>query len=112
MLTVTERKVRNVVIVDLDGRVLINTASALRKKVEELLDRGERRILLNLRGVPHMDSSGLGELTRSHASTYNFGGQIKLLGLTERVERLVEISRLDTVFEIFTDEKDAVSSFR
>ena len=112
MLTVTERKIRNITVLELRGRIVIDTIRDLRNRLKSLLDRGERAIILNLEAVPYMDSSGLGELASSHSSIYNLGGQIKLTGLNDKVQRLVEVSMLHTVFDIFRTEEEALSSFR
>lgn len=111
-LYINERRVGDVTVLDLKGRVRIGGATlALHKAIRCLLEEGKTQILLNLAGVTHIDSSGLGELISSHITLSNKGGEIKLLGLTERLRELMVITKLLTVFEVWDDEAAAVASF-
>ncbi|MGE5488834.1 MAG: STAS domain-containing protein [bacterium] len=106
------RHVSDVAIVDLGGRLTLGEASGtLRKTIKELLGEGHRNILLNLAGVSYIDSSGLGELVGAFATVANRGGALKLLNLQKRVNELMQVTKLLTVFETFTDENAAVRSF-
>ena len=84
---------------------------AFRDKIQELVKSGKKNILLNLGGISHMDSSGLGELVYGFAHVNNHGGQIKLLNLTQKLNQLLVITKLVTVFETYQDEKRALTSF-
>jgi anti-sigma B factor antagonist len=84
---------------------------ALHKAIRCLVEEGKTRILLNLAGVTHIDSSGLGELIASHITLTKSGGEIKLAHLTERVHELMVITKLLTVFDAYDDEPKALASF-
>jgi len=100
------------VILDLKGRVKVRgTTVELHKAVRCLIDEGKTQILLNLSGVTHIDSSGLGELVSCHISAGNHGGTIKLAHLTENLEELLAVTKLLSVFEVYDDETKALSSF-
>jgi anti-sigma B factor antagonist len=105
------RRKDQVHIVDLDGRLAGTGATALHKRVEELLARGVTRLLVNLDGVDFMDSSGLGELGWAKRAAGGHGATIKLLHIGPNVRRvLVTAGAIDT-FEIFDNEPDALASF-
>src|SRR5260370_19896827 len=111
-LTISVRESGDVVILDLNGLVTLGASLAvLRDEVKELLDSGQKNILLNLAGVRYIDSSGLGQLVGSYATVTNHGGQLKLLNLDKRVHELMQITKLLTVFEAFTSEAAALRSF-
>lgn len=101
-----------VIVVDTSGRVTLGEGSStLRTTIRALVAGGSRQIVLNMAEVTYMDSSGLGELLAAHTSVSTAGGELKLLNLSKRVRDILEITRLDTVFEIFEDEALAVDSF-
>jgi anti-sigma B factor antagonist len=111
MMTST-RKAGDVTIVDISGRIELGEESAaLRDLVINLLGKGDKKILLNLAGVNYIDSSGLGSLVSAFTSARKVGGELKLLNLTEKVDNLMEITKLYTVFDIKEDEAEAVKSF-
>lgn len=109
----TIRKVGDVRIVDLSGRIILGDGTkALRETVQGLLAEGQRRILLNMGEVAYIDSAGIGELVASLISVRNRGGELKLLKLTRKVHDAVQITKLYTVFEISDDEGAAIRSFK
>ena len=79
--------------------------------MRELLGKGQKKILLNLEGVSYIDSSGLGELVSSYTTAANQGAKVKLLNVQKKVNDLLQITKLYTVFDSFTDEAAAVMSF-
>jgi anti-sigma B factor antagonist len=108
----TERRIGDVVIVDLKGKATFGTrGSALRQIVGDLLDRGERCILLNMAEVSYMDSGGIGDLVVGFARVSKRSGQLKLLNLTDKTHDLLEMTGLIDVFWHFSDETEAVNSF-
>ena len=108
----TERRLGDVVIVDLKGKATFGTRGlALRQIVEDLLDRGERRILLNMAEVSYMDSGGIGDLVVSFIRVSKRSGQLKLLNLTDKTHNLLEMTSLIDVIRHFSDETEAVNSF-
>jgi anti-sigma B factor antagonist len=97
---------------DLSGRIVLGDGSSqLRETVKDLASRGQKKILLNLADVTYIDSSGLGALVASFTTIKGQDGEIKLLKLTSKVHDLLQITKLLTVFEVFTDEATAVKSF-
>jgi anti-sigma B factor antagonist len=110
--TAAVRQSEDVTIVDLGGRVTLGDGSCkLRETVRELIRRGDRQILLNLKEVTYIDSAGLGELVGSYATMVNRGGQIKLLHADNKVRDVLRATKLSLVFENFTDEEEALRSF-
>lgn len=106
------RIVDGVVILDLEGNIYLGRDTQdLRTQVKAFVRAGVRRMILNLQGVKNLDSSGLGEMISSFASMTREGGQIKLLHLNPRIHRLMSLTKLLTVFDVFEDERKAVESF-
>jgi len=111
-LHATHRDAGNVTVVDLSGRITLGEGSALlRKTVRGLLEEKRKLILLNLENVDYIDSSGIGELVSGFTAVKNQSGDLKLLHLTKKVRDLLQITKLYTVFDIFTDENTALRSF-
>jgi anti-sigma B factor antagonist len=108
----TCREIGEIVIVDLSGKITLGEGSSvLRKTIRELLDHGHRKIVLNLYDVDYIDSSGIGELVSGYTTVRGLDGELKLLYLTKRVHDLLQITRLFTVFDVRSDEEDAIRSF-
>ena len=106
------RQIDGVTIVDLSGRITLGEGSVvLRDLVRELLNKGNKKILLNLGDVTYIDSSGIGELVSAFTTVRNGGGELKLLNLTKKVHDLLQITKLYTVFDIKDDETQAIQSF-
>jgi anti-anti-sigma factor len=106
------RKIGDVVIVDLSGRLLAGIGDEiLRNVVNELLAEGWKKILLNLSGVTAVDSAGTGELVASLKICVKFGASLKLLNLHERVRRSLHLSELLPIFEVFDDETVALEHY-
>ena len=111
-LKVATREVKDIIIIDLNGRLTMGEAcAAIRDEVLDQAGHGYKKILLNLADVSYIDSAGLGELTGSYTSMKNRGGQLKLLNLTKKVHDLMQITKLYTVFDVYDDEKTAIASF-
>jgi anti-sigma B factor antagonist len=83
----------------------------LRNKINAIMQVGAKQILLNLGDVPYIDSAGLGEVVRSYTTVSRQGGVLKLLNLTKRIQDLLAITKLLTVFETFDSEGEALKSF-
>jgi len=111
-LYIHERRERDVAVLDLKGRIRINGGTlALHRSIRCLVEEGKTKILLNLAGVTHIDSTGLGELISSYVTVSNKGGLIKLVHLTERLKDIMTITKLLTVFDVYDNEPDALASF-
>ena len=112
-LDVKERQAGDVTILDLNGSIRIGEgAVALRDAVRKLIGEGKNRVLLNLGGVSYMDSSGVGELIANYTTLSREGGQLKLLNLTDKIQNLLVITKLLTVFDTYDNEQEALSSFK
>ena len=107
------RRLDDVVILDLSGRITMGEGTLiLRDQIQRLLAAGNRKFLLNLADVDYIDSSGLGELVTSFTTVRNSEGQLKLLNLTTRVQDLLQITKLLTVFEVFNNETEALKTLK
>jgi anti-sigma B factor antagonist len=112
-LYINERRIDDVTVLDLRGRIRITgTARRLHHSIRNLVEEGKTRILLNLSQVTHIDSSGLDELVASCVTAGNQGGEIKLLHLTEEMREVITTANLSAVFDIYSDEYDAIASFK
>ncbi|MBI4750394.1 MAG: STAS domain-containing protein [Acidobacteria bacterium] len=111
-LKITQRTSGNVSILDLSGKITIGEGSVqLREAIRNLLDGNSKYILLNLGDVSYVDSSGIGELVSSYTTVNKQQGNLKLLKLTKKIQDLLAITKLLTVFETFDDEEKALASF-
>jgi anti-sigma B factor antagonist len=112
-LDLNERQAGDVTILDLSGTERMGEgAVALRNSIRGLIEGGKKKILLNLGGVKNFDSSGIGELIANYTTLSRDGGQLKLLNLTEKIQNLLVITKLLTVFDSFENEADALNSFK
>lgn len=111
-LQATYRDAGTVTVVDLSGRITLGDGSALlRKTIRGLLQDERKKILLNLADVDYIDSSGIGELVSGFTAVKNQSGELKLLQLTKKVRDILQITKLYTVFDIYSDENTAIRSF-
>jgi len=110
-LYINERRVEDVTILDLKGRERIRGAMGLHESIRCLAREGKTQVLLDLAGVKHIDSGGLGELVSSHATLDEKGGALKLMHMTESVHELMTVTKLLTVFDVYDDEPEALASF-
>ena len=112
-MDIAERTVSDVTVLDLKGKMTLGEGDELLKdKINSLIHQGQKNLLLNLEGVPYIDSAGLGEIVRTYTTVSRQGGALKLVNLTKRITDLLSITKLLTVFETFDLEKDAVASFQ
>ncbi len=108
----TTRNVGDVTVIDAVGRITLGEgSSSFRDTIRDLATKGDKKLLLNLAEVTYIDSSGIGELVSAFTTVTNQQGQLKLLNLTKRIQDLLQITKLYTVFEVFDDEAAAVRSF-
>ncbi len=106
------RQVGDVSVVDVAGRITLGEgSSALRDALRDMINKNQKKILLNLGEVNYIDSSGIGELVSGFTTVTNSGGQLKLLNLNKRVKDLLQITKLYTVFDVHEDEAGAIRSF-
>lgn len=107
----TISQVGQVSVVKVVGRLTSLESGALRNSVAQLLKEGHKQILLNLNGLVYLDSSGIGDLVHTYMSVIKSGGEMKVVGLTEKVEEILKITQLYQVFQEFKDEHSALQSF-
>ena len=111
-LQILERRIGNVTVLVLSGEMLVDDGDlALRQQVHELLDQGRDQILIDLAAVTHIDSAGVGMMVAKQKTVRDRGGDLKLLHLTSRSQRLLALMKLASVFEAFEDEDAAIGSF-
>lgn len=111
-MDIKERVVGGVSILDLAGKVVLGEGDLqVKERIKDLLSDGQRRILLNLAEVTYIDSAGLGSLISGYTTVKREGGSLKLVNLTKRIQDLLAITKLITVFETFENEAEALSSF-
>jgi anti-sigma B factor antagonist len=111
-LDIRQRENEGIMILDLKGRLTAGeSVPKLRETIRSLLDSGRKNILLNMKGVDYIDSTGLGSMVICYTSAKKEGGAVKLLDLSRRNIELLVLTKLTTVFEIFNEERDAINSF-
>ena len=112
-MEIVERTVSDVTVLDLKGKMTLGEGDELLKdKINSLLSQGKKKLLLNLESVPYIDSAGLGEVVRTYTTVSRQGGSLKLLNLTKRIEDLLSITKLLTVFDTFDSEAEAIKSYK
>ncbi len=112
-MKIEKRVVGDVHVLDCSGKITLGEGTmAVRNMVREVLKSGGKKIILNLSDVNYIDSSGIGELVSSFTTVTNQGGQLKLLNLTKKIQELLAITKLLTVFQTFDEEQAAISSFK
>lgn len=111
-LNISERQAGDVTVLDMSGKVTIGEGSvALRNTIRRLLGEGKKKILLNLADVGYIDSSGIGELVSSFTAVNKESGSLKLLNLTQKIQDLLAITKLLTVFDTYDEESEALASY-
>lgn len=112
-MKISARHREGITILDPKGKITIGVGDvALREAVHEALDAGAKKILINLSNVSTVDSSGIGEMVSAYTTVTNRGGQLKLVGLPPKVQDILQITQLITVFDVFDTEDEAVDSFQ
>jgi anti-sigma B factor antagonist len=112
-MTIDQRPSGSAIVLDVDGRMTIETVNdrPLAVNVRRLLQEGQRRILLNLKGVPYLDTTGLRDIVEAYVATRRQGGSLKLLHPTAHVRAVLATTRLLTILETYDSESDAIASF-
>jgi anti-sigma B factor antagonist len=112
-MEITKRRLGDITILDLNGKLMIGGgAEILRDTVASVVFQDEKKILLNLAGVPYMDSGGLGELVRCSMVVGKASGAVKLVNMTSKITDLLAITKLSNVFDTFDTEAQAIASFQ
>jgi anti-sigma B factor antagonist len=108
---VSVRQVDAVTLVTITGSVMWAEAEALHELFRDLVAKGQKRLLLNLSDVKHLDSSGIGALAWAYVTVRKVGGELKMVHLSKQVEYLMQLTSLSKIFEDFSDEESALNSF-
>jgi anti-sigma B factor antagonist len=110
-MKIIERTLNDIAVLDLDGDLALEGNAEFRKQVNATIDAGARKLIVNFARVPYVDSSGLGEIISCYRTLQEVSGHLKLLHLSDRLQTLLAITKLTTIFETFDSEPAAVSSF-
>jgi anti-sigma B factor antagonist len=111
-MNIATREKDGVTILEPRGKITIGVGDvALREAVMGVLNGGARKVLINLAGVTTIDSSGIGELVAAFTTATNRGAKLKLFNLSAKVNDILQVTQLVTVFEIFDSEAEGVASF-
>jgi anti-sigma B factor antagonist len=106
------RNAKDIVVIDVDGKVVLGDGDVeIKEIVDDLLQKGNKKILLNLAKVPYLDSAGLGEIIRCFTALRRSGGHLKLLSPNQRIVDLLNITKLLNVFDCYDSESAAIKSF-
>ena len=106
------RNIKDIAVIDVDGKVVLGDGDVeIKQTVDDLLQKGNKKILLNLAKVPYLDSAGLGEIIRCFTALRRSGGHFKLLSPNQRIIDLLNITKLLNVFDCYDSESSAIKSF-
>ncbi len=111
-MKIDTRTVGDIHILDCSGKITLGEGTmAVRNTVRDLLKTGGKKMVLNLAEVNYIDSPGVGELVSTYTTVVNQGGQLKLLSLTKKIQEVLAITRLLTVFQVYESESESIASF-
>src|SRR5437868_6145970 len=110
-MNIIKRTLRDVTVLDLEGSLALGENAKFRQHVAASINAGARKLIVNLARVEYMDSCGLGELISGYTAMQRVSGHFKLLNLSNRLQRLLVITKLTSLFETFDSELAAVASF-
>lgn len=111
-MDITQREKEGIIILDLGGRLIVgDPVTDLRERISGIAGEGRTNIILNMADVDYVDSTGLGGMVICFTNLKKKGGALKLLKLNKRNADLLVLTKLNTVFQVFDDEQDAVNSF-
>ena len=111
-MDVSKRQVGDVTILDLKGKITIGSGDVqLRNAVQEVMNSGATKVLINMNGVSTIDSSGIGELVSAYTTATNRGAKLKLVNLPAKVTDILTITQLITVFDVYDGEAAGIQSF-
>jgi anti-sigma B factor antagonist len=110
-LEIRETEHEGIAILAMKGRLTVGEASSIREKTNELLAQGHKNVIFDLGQVDYIDSTGLGSMVICYTTIKKAGGALKLLNLNKRNIELLLLTKLHTIFEVFSDEQDAINSF-
>ena len=104
---------RIVTVLEVSGRITLGEGGVtLRDAIQEALNTGTKTLILNMGEVTYMDSSGVGELTGAYVSAKNRGSVLKLVNLTKKIDDLMQVTKLATIFDLYSSEQEALDSIK
>ncbi|NWG12168.1 MAG: STAS domain-containing protein [Acidobacteria bacterium] len=109
---IQERDVDGIIVLALSRDLKGPSELTLKERIDALVREGHRQIVVDLKNLPYVDSTGLGRLIRAHISVRQSGGRVRLCNVTPRVMDLLKLSRLDTVLDIYATEEEALAAVR
>jgi anti-sigma B factor antagonist len=110
---IATRQIEGITVLEVSGRITLGEGGVtLRDAIQDALKSGTKKLVLDMGGVSYVDSSGVGELTAAYTSARNKGCAVKPLHLTKRIDDLMQITKLATIFDIYSKEPEALSSFK
>ena len=101
-----------VVVCSVDGEIYINTSPSIKKMFDKAMQKKSERVVVNLKSVTYVDSSGLATLVEILKNIRQYGGKLKLSNLSPKIKSLFEITKLEKLFDIQPDEEEAIASFK
>jgi anti-sigma B factor antagonist len=112
-MQISERSAGNVTVLDVSGPVTLTAGDdqVFKDKINSLVHRGHKKILVDMGRVTMVDSAGLGEIVAAYTTVTKAGGSLKLVNLTKKLEDLLSITKLLTVFDTYDSEQDALKAF-
>ena len=110
-MNIIERTLNDITVLDLDGNLALEGNAQFRECVTATIDAGTRKLIVNMAKVPYMDSSGLGEIISCYVTLQRVSGRLKLLHLNDRLQNLLALTKVTSLFETFDSEPAAVGSF-
>ena len=111
-LDVQQKEAEGIIILELRGRLVAGAeASDFRRRIEQLIAAGKNNLILDMKHVDFIDSTGLGTLVIAHNGVQKSGGAVKLLNVSQRNIQLMILTKLSTVFEMYDNEQAAINSF-
>jgi anti-anti-sigma factor len=111
-MDVNKRQAGDVTILDLKGKITIGAGDVqLRNAVQEVMNAGASKVLINMAGVSTIDSSGIGELVSAYTTATNRGAKLKLMNLPAKVSDILTITQLITVFDVYDSEAEGIKAF-
>ena len=106
------RKAKDIIVIDVEGKIVLGDGDVeIKQTVNGLIQKGNKKVILNLAKVPYLDSAGLGEIMRCFTALRRDGGDFKLLSPNQRIIDLFSITKLLNVFDIYDNEPSAIKSF-
>ena len=110
-MQIQERKENDVVVLAVDGDIDLNSSPEMRKKFEELIVNNSVKIVVNFQNVNYIDSSGLATVIEMLQRLKKTQGELRLSNMSEKIKNLLEITKIDKLFKMYSSEAEALKEF-